>query len=47
MNAFKKEYKLADEAQVFLYFDGDRLEPDQEMKDTEIEDKDCIDVIIK
>lgn len=47
ITAFRREYKLSDDAEVHFLFDGERLSPDEEIKDTEIEDMDSVDVHVK
>lgn len=47
MTAFKREYKLSDDAHVRFIVDGEPLSPDEEIKDTGIEDMDSIDVHVK
>ncbi|TKX25320.1 SUMO-like protein [Elsinoe australis] len=46
-SAFKREYKLADEQEVILKQDGEALDRDEEVQNTEIEDMDCIEVHLK
>lgn len=44
MKAGKKNLGFAAEQDVYLEFDGERLEPNQTVANTEIEDKDCVDL---
>jgi len=37
---------MSQETKLTLMFDGDKLDPSQEVKETEIEDMDCIEVHI-
>ena len=46
-NAFRTQYKVAANTQVTLMFDGEELEPGQDVQDTELEDMDCIEVHIR
>lgn len=46
-SAFKREYKLADGQEVILKQDGEALDADEEVQNTEIEDMDCIEVHLK
>jgi len=45
--AYKREYSLADSADVFMVFEGERLQPTDVMRDSEIGDLDCVDVHIR
>lgn len=45
--AFRQSNKVDPSAEVFLMFDGDRLNPDDAVADTEIGDLDHIDVHVK
>ena len=44
IGAFRREYKLSEDTKLTLMFDGEELEPSQEVKDTEIEDLDNLEV---
>jgi hypothetical protein len=46
-NAFRRDQNLDSEKELILLFDGEELAPDVMVKDSEIEDKDYIDVRIK
>ena len=41
------EKKLADDKEVYLMFDGERLEEQTAIRDTDISDMDHIDVYVK
>ena len=47
LGGFRNNKQIEPHREVFLQFDGDRLDPDSEVKDTEISDMDHIDVYIK
>ncbi|KAL8680190.1 MAG: hypothetical protein Q9186_003602 [Xanthomendoza sp. 1 TL-2023] len=47
VNAFKSDKKINDGQEVFLSFDGDRLNPETQVADTELNDMDYIDVYVK
>ncbi|KAL8807517.1 MAG: hypothetical protein Q9182_000682 [Xanthomendoza sp. 2 TL-2023] len=47
VNAFKSDKKIDDSREVFLSFDGDRLTPETQVADTELNDMDYIDVYVK
>ncbi|KZF24654.1 hypothetical protein L228DRAFT_259842 [Xylona heveae TC161] len=47
INAFRHTNNIPQETGVHLVFDGDRLEPDMEVQETEISDMDYIDVFLK
>ncbi|KAL9043140.1 MAG: hypothetical protein Q9180_000076 [Flavoplaca navasiana] len=47
VNAFKLEKQIEDSREVFLSFDGDRLAPEIQVADTELNDMDYIDVYVK
>ncbi|RPA77230.1 hypothetical protein BJ508DRAFT_417222 [Ascobolus immersus RN42] len=42
---FKREHKIDADKEVQLQFDGEELEGDVKLVDTEVEDDDCLDVI--
>lgn len=44
---FRKMRKIAPEKSVILLFDGDRLDLNSLVQDTELDDLDCVDVLIK
>ena len=44
---FRKMRKISPDKTVILLFDGDKLDPKSLVRDTEIDDLDCIDVLIK
>lgn len=46
-NAFRKKRGIAPDKDVFLMFDGERLEPGDKMEDSEVQDMDSIEVLIK
>ncbi|KAF2842726.1 hypothetical protein M501DRAFT_1012126 [Patellaria atrata CBS 101060] len=46
-NAFRKEFSVQDGKEVFLMFDGERLDPDMMMQDSEVDDTDSIEVHVK
>ena len=47
INAFRLTNKIGQEKEVYLLFDGDRLEPQTLVGDTELSDMDYIDVYVK
>lgn len=47
MNAFKVDKQVEASREVFLSFDGDRLAPEIQVADTELNDMDYIDVYVK
>ncbi|KAL8821569.1 MAG: hypothetical protein Q9223_000413 [Gallowayella weberi] len=47
VNAFKSDKKIDDSREVFLSFDGDRLTPETQVADTELNDMDYIDIYVK
>lgn len=47
VGAFRTEKGIGAEEEVFLSFDGDRMDPSSRVDETEISDMDCIDVSIK
>ncbi|MCJ1397149.1 hypothetical protein MMC11_000341 [Xylographa trunciseda] len=47
MNAFRIEYKVDPGKEVYLIFDGDRLDPPTAVGDTELSDMDSIEVFIR
>ncbi|KAL8673703.1 MAG: hypothetical protein Q9168_001864 [Polycauliona sp. 1 TL-2023] len=47
VNAFRTDKKIEDSREVFLSFDGDRLAPDTQVADTDLNDMDYIDVYVK
>lgn len=47
VNAFILDKKIDDRKEVFLSFDGDRLAPELQIADTELNDMDYIDVYVK
>lgn len=46
MTACRPHFKVGDEQSLFLEFDGDRLDPSEDVQTTDIEDMDSIDVHI-
>lgn len=46
MNACRKTFHVADGATVTLEFDGEPLEPDEQVQNTEIEELDIVNVHI-
>ena len=46
MAACRPHFNVGDKQSVRLEFDGDRLEPDQEVQSTDLSDMDVIDVHI-
>ena len=47
INAFKIEYKVDPGNEVYLVFDGDRLDPPTAVGDTELSDMDSIEVFVR
>ena len=47
INAFRSQNQISMEQEVFLSFDGDRLQAQCKVEETELSDMDCIDVIIR
>lgn len=47
VNAFRSEKKVARDKEVFLLFDGDRLDPQTKVEETELSDMDYVDVYVK
>ena len=47
INAFRNANKLGLDRDVFLQFDGDRLEPETKVAETEISDMDFVDAYVK
>ena len=46
MVACRRHFNVGDEQTLHLEFDGERLEPDQEVQSTDLSDDDSIDVHI-
>jgi hypothetical protein len=46
INAFKKTYGIDRDREVFIVFDGDRLDPDSTVASHDFEDLDCLDVTV-
>ena len=42
VNAFRSQYQVGGEKDVFLSFDGERLSPDSRIEETEISDMDTL-----
>jgi hypothetical protein len=47
ISVFRQARAVPEEKEVFLVFDGDKLQPDNLISDTEIGDMDNIDVHVK
>ncbi|KAM0802858.1 ubiquitin-2 like Rad60 SUMO-like-domain-containing protein [Usnea florida] len=47
VNAFRYEYQISGEKNVFLSFDGERLSPDIKIEETELSDMDTLDCWIR
>ena len=47
VNVFKTAQKLAPDKEVYLIFDGERLDPDISVADADFSDMDYIDVQVK
>ncbi|KAK0119077.1 hypothetical protein ONS95_007940 [Cadophora gregata] len=47
MDAFRREKDIVDEKEITLHFDGDKLEPDDKVEDTELGDMDSVEVHIQ
>lgn len=47
MNAFRSTYGVGADKEVFLLFDGERLERSARVEDTDLSDMDSIEVHIK
>ena len=47
VGAFRTEKGIGAEKEAFLSFDGERMESNSRVDETEIRDMDCIDVSIK
>ena len=47
INAFRIEYKVDPGKEVYLVFDGDRLDPSNAVGDTELSDMDSIEVFVR
>lgn len=47
INAFREEHKLGSNKKIILTFDGEKLDPHKKVQDTEISDKDFVEVYIK
>ena len=47
MDAFRREKNVPDEKDITLHFDGDKLEPDDKVEDTELGDMDSVEVHIQ
>ncbi|CZT42770.1 uncharacterized protein RSE6_02718 [Rhynchosporium secalis] len=45
--AFRTEHDIAEEQEITLHFDGDKLDPDDKIEDTELEDMDAVEVQIQ
>ncbi|KAF7188086.1 DNA repair protein rad60 [Pseudocercospora fuligena] len=46
LNYAKKQLKIPDEQSAYLHFDGERLDPDEPVSSTELEDKDGVDLLL-
>ena len=46
LNYAKKQLKIPDEQPAYLHFDGERLDPDEPVSSTELEDKDGVDLLL-
>ncbi|MCJ1470106.1 hypothetical protein MMC07_008751 [Pseudocyphellaria aurata] len=47
VNAFRSEKKVGRDKEVLLFFDGDRLNPQTKVEETELSDMDYVDVYVK
>ncbi|EFR01779.1 hypothetical protein MGYG_04782 [Nannizzia gypsea CBS 118893] len=47
LKKFRQMKEIPEHKSVSLYFDGDRLDPDSLIGDNDIDDMDCIDVVLK
>lgn len=47
INAFRSEKKVGRDNDVLLFFDGDRLDPQTKVEETELTDMDYVDVYVK
>ena len=47
INAFRTANKVEADKEVYLLFDGERLDPPMKVGDTELSDLDYIDVYVK
>ena len=47
LGVFRTKNKIGAHRETFLHFDGDRLEPNMQMADTELSDFDFLDVYVK
>lgn len=47
INAFKQEHKIDSNKEVYLLFDGERLDPSTLIADTELSDMDNIEVYVR
>lgn len=45
-NACRKTFKATGGQEIHLEFDGERLESEEQVQSTEIDDMDCVDVYI-
>ena len=46
-SAFKKEREIGEDNEIVLIFDGEPLPLDGSVKDSELENMDCIEVVVK
>ena len=44
VNAFRSQYQIGAEKDVFLSFDGERLSPNSRVEETELSDMDTLEV---
>lgn len=47
MNAFRSTYAIGADKEVFLLFDGERIERDARVEETDLSDMDSVEVHIK
>ena len=47
MSAFQSERHIGDDKDISLMFDGERLEPDMTVQQTDMDDMDHIDVYVR
>lgn len=47
INAFRSTNEINSKKEVYLLFDGDKLSPESQVRDTELSDMDTLDVVVK
>jgi hypothetical protein len=47
IDAFRQEKKIPDDKEISVHVDGDKLDPEDKIEDTELEDRDAVEVHIR